>query len=62
MLAFIFVSVICIGTSCDFVTSTQALTQDHCKKMKTQFYALPFKPEVTVAAATCAVFDKGTDV
>lgn len=62
MLGFIFVSVICIGTSCDFVTSTQALTQEHCKKMKKQFYALPFKPEVTIAAATCSVFDKGTDV
>ena len=62
MLGFIFVSVICIGTSCDFVTSTQALTKEHCQKMKTQFYALPFKPEVTIAAATCAVFEKGVDV
>jgi hypothetical protein len=62
MLGFIFVSVICMGTSCDFVTSTQATTQENCKKMKKQFYALPFKPEVTIAAATCAVFDKGVDV
>jgi len=62
MLGFIFVSVMCIGTSCDFVTSTQAITQKHCNKMKEQFYSLPFKPEVTIAAATCAVFNKGTDV
>jgi len=62
MLAFIFVSVICIGTSCDFVTSTQALTQEDCQKIKKQFYALPFKPEVTLAAASCPVFNKGVDV
>jgi hypothetical protein len=62
MLAFIFVSVVCIGTSCDFITSKHAVTQEHCNKMKTQFYALPFKPEVTIAAATCAIFDKGVDV
>lgn len=62
MMAFIFVAVVCVETSCDFVTSKHAITNEHCQKIKKQFYALPFKPEVTVAAATCAVFDKGVDV
>jgi hypothetical protein len=54
--SFIFVSVVCIGTTCNFLTSNRPITQIHCQEMKTQFTALPFKPEVTIAASQCMEF------
>lgn len=54
---FIFVAVMCIGQKCDFMTSNQAITEKHCQQVKQQFMALPFKPEVTLAAAQCMNFN-----
>ena len=61
MNAFIFVSIMCIGQSCDFVTSNTALSDTKCKEMKAQFLALPFKKEVTLAAAQCLEFKSEQD-
>lgn len=61
MMSFIFVSVVCIGTSCDFVTSTEPLDKPKCELAKKNFFDLPFKPAVTLAAAQCMPFkDKVT--
>ena len=55
---FIFVSIVCMGTNnCDFVASNRAVTQEHCQQIKQQFLSLPFKPEVTLAAAQCLPFE-----
>ena len=62
MIEFIFVSVMCIGQSCDFMVSTQPLSYQKCQEVKQQFLALPFKPEVTLAAAQCMRLDTGEKV
>ena len=50
---FIFIAVMCMAQNCDFLTSTQLITEKECMTYKAQFEALPFKPEVTSAAAQC---------
>jgi Ni,Fe-hydrogenase III small subunit len=62
MISFIFVSVVCIGMNCDFMTSTQSMTQEKCQKMRKQFEALPFRPEVTLATSQCMEFKKEMQV
>jgi hypothetical protein len=62
MNAFIFVSVICIGQQCNFFTSSKPVTEKHCVQMKQQFLGLPFKPEITLAAAQCMDFEPGVQV
>ncbi len=57
MNAFIFVSIVCIGTQCNFMSSSRPVTLQHCQDMKKQFLALPFKPEITLAAAQCMEFE-----
>jgi hypothetical protein len=58
----IFVSIVCIGSTCNFVTSNQPVTETHCQQMKQQFLALPFKPEITLAAAQCMEFKEGIKI
>jgi hypothetical protein len=48
-----FVAVICVGQSCDFMISNNPVTENKCNAMKKQFLELPFKSEVTIAAAQC---------
>jgi hypothetical protein len=62
MIEFIFVSVMCIGKSCDFMVSSQPINQDQCQVLKKNFLTLPFKPEVTLAAAQCMRIDTGEKV
>jgi hypothetical protein len=57
MNAFIFIAIVCIGKQCDFVTSNMPITEPHCNQMKQQFLALPFKPEITLAATQCLPFN-----
>lgn len=57
MNAFIFVSIICIGQQCEFFASTRPTTETKCQVIKKDFLSLPYKPEVTLAAAQCMVFD-----
>ena len=59
---FIFVAIMCMGTKCDFMASDTAVPETHCIKMKEQFLTLPFKPEVTLAAAQCMKFNQGKNV
>ena len=56
MNAFIFVSIMCIGTNCTFVTSTDSMSQKECNEFKEDFLLMKFKPEVTLAAAQCMKF------
>ena len=58
----IFVSVVCVGSSCNFFTSKQPVTETHCQQMKQQFLDLPFKPEITLAAAQCMEFNEGVKI
>jgi hypothetical protein len=58
----IFVSIVCIGSSCNFFTSNKPVTETHCQQMKQQFLALPFKPEITLAAAQCMEFNEGVKI
>ena len=58
----IFVSIVCVGSSCNFITSNKPVTESHCQQMKQQCLALPFKPEITLAAAQCMEFNEGTKV
>jgi hypothetical protein len=62
MIEFIFVSVMCIGQSCDFMVSAQPIAYDQCQVLKKEFLTLPFKPEVTLAAAQCMRIDTGEKV
>jgi hypothetical protein len=56
MNAFIFVSVMCIGQQCAFVTSMDSMPEKTCNELKIAFLLTKFKPEVTVAAAQCMQF------
>jgi hypothetical protein len=56
MNAFIFVSVMCIGQNCTFLSSMDTLTQKECEETKKEFLQSPFRPEVTLAAAQCMKF------
>ena len=58
----IFVSIVCVGSSCNFFTSNKPVTETHCQQMKQQFLALPFKPEITLAAAQCMEFNEGVKI
>jgi hypothetical protein len=62
MIEFIFVSVMCIGQSCDFMVSTQPIAYDKCQALKKEFLSLPFRPSVTLAAAQCMRIDTGEKV
>ena len=59
MIEVIFVSVMCIGQNCDFMISYHPLSNEKCQEVKKQFFALPFKPNVTLAAAQCMRIDTG---
>jgi Ni,Fe-hydrogenase III small subunit len=59
MIEFIFVAVVCMGQQCDFIASNKPITREQCQQTKRDFAALPFKPEVTVAASQCMVFNGG---
>ena len=59
MTEFIFVAVVCISAQCNFVTSNRPITEKHCEQIKQDFLRLPFKPEVTTAAAQCMEFNNG---
>ena len=56
MNAFIFVSIMCIGQNCIFLSSTDILTQKECEETKKEFFQSLFKPEVTLVAAQCMKF------
>jgi hypothetical protein len=62
MNAFIFVSVICIGSNCTFMTSTYSMEQKACYELKQEFVTTKFKPEVTLAAGQCMKFKERHDV
>lgn len=62
MNAFIFVSVMCIGSVCTFVTSTDSMSEKECQEFKKDFLLSKFKPEVTLAAAQCMKFKSGVQV
>ena len=62
MMEYIFVSVMCIGSACDFMTSKAPLSREKCQEVKQQFMKLPFKPEVTLAAAQCISIDTGEKI
>ena len=62
MSLYIFVSIICIGSVCDFMTSEKIVTKEQCDIYKQQFHKLPFKPEVTLAATQCMQFKEGVKV
>jgi hypothetical protein len=57
MNSFIFVAVICVNQSCQFVSSTKPIAHEQCVKMKKEFHASQFKKEVTLAATQCMEFD-----
>ena len=59
MIEYIFVSVMCIGQSCDFMVSQEPITREKCQQVKQQFFALPFRPSVTLAAAQCMHINTG---
>jgi hypothetical protein len=62
MNAFIFVSVICIGSNCSFMTSTYSMQEKDCLALKQEFASSKFKPEVTLASAQCMKFKERYDL
>ena len=62
MNAFIFVSVICIGQACTFMTSPDYISEKECNEYKQEFKQNKFKPEVTLAAYQCMLFKPGVPV
>lgn len=57
MNSLIFVAVLCMGGKCEFIASNTPIKENECAHVKQQFLALPFKPEVTLAAAQCMPFN-----
>jgi hypothetical protein len=57
MLAFIFVSIICIGDHCEFLASSLPISEERCLRIKAVFLKAPLKDEVTMAAAQCMRFN-----
>lgn len=53
MNTFMFVAVVCIAQNCHFSVSNDPLPSAKCESIKKDFLALPFKPEVTLAATQC---------
>ena len=62
MNTFLFVSVICIGQSCGFMTSPYFISEAVCQEYKEEFTQQKFKPEVTLAAYQCMKFKPETKV
>jgi hypothetical protein len=56
MNTFVFVSIICVGQTCGFMTSADYLTEKECQEYKKDFKETKFKPEVTLAASQCMKF------
>jgi hypothetical protein len=57
---FMFVAVVCLGKNCDFMVSNDAVVETKCNLLKKQFLDLPFKPEVTLAAAQCIKVERNS--
>jgi hypothetical protein len=62
MNAFIFVAIICMNQQCEFFASTKPITEARCQQLKHQFLGMVFKPEVTLAASQCMIFDEGVKI
>lgn len=62
MIEYIFVSVMCIGQMCDFMITNEPVSRERCIAIKKEFMALPFRPEVTLAAAQCMSFKTGEKI
>jgi hypothetical protein len=59
---FAFVAVTCINMDCTFMVTHQPVSKVQCELFKKQFKDLPFKPEVTLAAAQCVELPKKVQV
>ena len=59
MNTFIFVAIICVNQQCEFFASTRPVTETRCLQLKQQFLGMPFKPEITLAASQCMIFNEG---
>lgn len=62
MIEWMFISVMCIGQSCDFMITNEPVSRERCLAIKKHFLELPFRPEVTLAAAQCMSFKTGEKV
>ena len=62
MMEWMFVAVMCMDQKCDFIISHTPITQEHCIQIKRDFLNLPFKKEVTLAAAQCMSIDTGEKI
>jgi len=62
MNAFIFVSVICVGSTCGFMTSPDYISEKECNEYKKEFVSNKFGPNVTLAAYQCMLFKPGVKV
>lgn len=58
MNAFIFVSVLCIGQTCNFITSMDTMTQKECEFIKREFLTTKYDKKITLAAAQCMRFNE----
>jgi hypothetical protein len=62
MNAFIFVSIVCVGQTCNFVSSNKPIEETKCQVLKTNFLAMPFKTGTTLAAAQCMEFESDNNL
>ena len=62
MNAFIFVSVICAGSTCGFMTSPDYISEKQCQDYVKEFTSNKFTPDVTLAAYQCIKFKPETKV
>lgn len=56
MIEYIFVSILCIGQTCEFMTSKVPMSLEQCEKHKQTFLSMKFRPEITLAATQCMPF------
>jgi len=57
-----FVSIVCIGSNCEFTISDYPLQKEKCLEIKQQFKMLPLRPEVTLAASQCIKVKPGDKI
>lgn len=56
MNAFIFVSILCIGQTCNFMTSVDSMPKKDCESIKREFLTIKHDKKITLVAAQCMNF------
>ena len=59
MIEWMFVAIVCINSQCQFIISNPPVDKKACISLKKDFLSMPFKKEITFAAAQCMELSTG---